>query len=124
MQIMMHEIGLCDTVDPLAGSYFVETMTNRMETLVVEIMERLHADGGIVRGVMEGGVQADVNRQAFERERRLQSGELKKVGVNCYVEEEEERAVEFHPYRERLKCVRRWTRCGRTRATGGTSCPP
>ena len=114
MQIMMHEIGLCDTVDPLAGSYFVETMTNRMEKLVVEIMERLRADGGIVRGVVEGRVQADVNRQAFEREQRLRSGEVKKVGVNCFEEEEEERPVEFHPYRED-ECAKQLERLGRIR---------
>ena len=45
-------------------------------------------------------MQAAVNRQAFELERRLQSGEVKKVGVNCFEEEEEEREVAFHPYRE------------------------
>jgi methylmalonyl-CoA mutase N-terminal domain/subunit len=101
MQILMHEVGLCDTVDPLAGSYFVETMTNRMERLIVEIMERVADEGGIVRGVAEGRVQAEVNRQAYQRERALQSGEIKKVGLNCFVERgEEERPVEFHPYRE------------------------
>ncbi len=100
MQLMMHEIGLCDTVDPLAGSWFVETTTNRMEALIREIMERLDKEGGIVRGVAEGRVQAEVNRQAFEREKRIQSGEMKKVGVNCFCEEEEEPEIEFHPYRE------------------------
>jgi methylmalonyl-CoA mutase, N-terminal domain len=100
MQILMHEIGACDTVDPLAGSYFVETTTNEMEALITREMERLAAEGGIVRAVSEGRVQAEVNRQAWERERKQQSGELKKVGVNCHVEEEAEREVELHPYRD------------------------
>lgn len=101
MQILMHEAGLCDTVDPLAGSYFVETTTNEMEALIVEIMEEVDREGGIVRGIAEGRIQAAVNRQAYEREKRTRSGEVKKVGVNCFVEEEEEeREVEFHPYRE------------------------
>ncbi|HJO38205.1 MAG: methylmalonyl-CoA mutase family protein [Vicinamibacterales bacterium] len=101
MQILMLEIGLCDTVDPLAGSYFVETMTNRMERLIVETMDRLDAEGGIVQGVTDGRVQAEVNRQAFERELRQQRGETKKVGVNCFAEDEpEEPSVEFHPYRQ------------------------
>jgi methylmalonyl-CoA mutase N-terminal domain/subunit len=100
MQILMHEIGLCDTVDPLAGSYFVESMTNEMEGRITELLRDLDEDGGIVKGVAEGRVQAKVNRQAYERERRIQTGEIKQVGVNCFVEEEEERAVEFHPYRE------------------------
>ena len=100
MQILMHEIGLCDTVDPLAGSYFIESTTNEMEKEIIAIMERLEAQGGMVKAVSEGRVQAAVNKQAYELEQRLHRGEVKKVGVNCFEEEEEEREVEFHPYRE------------------------
>jgi len=101
MQILMHETGLCDTVDPLAGSYFVESTTNEMEALIVEHMAELEREGGIVRGVAEGRVQASVNRRAYELEKRIRSGETKQVGVNCFLQEEEtEREVEFHPYRE------------------------
>jgi methylmalonyl-CoA mutase N-terminal domain/subunit len=100
MQILMHETGLCDTVDPLAGSYFIETMTNRMESAIVQTMQQIDAEGGIVQGIAEGRVQAAVNRQAWEREKRLQSGADKKVGVNCFVEEEAQREVEYHPYRQ------------------------
>ena len=100
MQILMNEIGLCDTVDPLAGSYFVESTTNEMENLIVEIMNKLDEQGGIVHAVSEGLVQAEVNRQAYEFQKRIQSGDFKKVGVNCYVEDEKEQDVEFHPYRE------------------------
>jgi len=116
MQVLMHETGVCDTVDPLAGSYFVETMTNEMERTIVAIMEETDRQGGIVRAISEGLVQAGVNRQAYEHERRLRAGEIKKVGVNCFVEETEaERDVELHPYREdeaarqieRLAAVRR-----------------
>lgn len=99
MQILIHELGLADTVDPLGGSYFVEAMTDEMERKIVEIMEHIQGGGGIVQAIAEGRVQADVNRQAFELERKLQTGEVKKVGVNCYVEEEGEREIEFHPYR-------------------------
>jgi len=100
MQILMHETGLCDTVDPLGGSWFVETTTNVMEAKIAALLEDLRAQGGIVRAVSEGRVQAEVSRQAYARERRIAAGELKKVGVNCFVEQEEERAVELHPYRE------------------------
>ncbi|MCC7383471.1 MAG: methylmalonyl-CoA mutase [Deltaproteobacteria bacterium] len=99
MQILMHEMGLCDTVDPLGGSYFVEATTNQMEALITDILRRLESEGGIIRGVAEGRVQAEVNRAAYERERRIASGEVKKVGVNCFVEEEDPRAIELHPYR-------------------------
>ncbi len=100
MQILMDEIGLCDTVDPLAGSYFVESTTNAMEEKIVEIMDDLDAQGGIVQGVSSGIVQAEVNRQAYLQEQRVQAGEIPKIGVNRFVEEEEEREVEFHPYSE------------------------
>ncbi len=115
MQILMTETGLCDTVDPLAGSYFVETATNEMERRIVAILEELERRGGIVRGVAEGYVQAEVGRQAFEHERKVQAGEKKVVGVNCWTEEEAQQDVELHPYRQeeakqqvaRLEKVRR-----------------
>ncbi len=116
MQILLYEIGLNDTVDPLAGSYFVESMTNEMEAKIVEIMTELDAEGGIVQGIATGRVQDAVNRQAYERELRIRSGEEQKVGVNCFATEsaEEEKDVEMHPYRaeaaddqrERLATIR------------------
>jgi len=115
MQILMDETGVCDTVDPLAGSWFVETATNEMESLIVRIMEDLEAEGGIVKAVATGSVQAAVNRQAYEMERRIQSGEVPKVGVNRYREDEEAREVEFHPYREE-EARRQMERLARVRA--------
>ncbi len=100
MEILMHETGVCDTVDPLAGSYFVETTTNQMEKRILEIMRDLDQAGGIVAGIEEGRVQAEVNLQAYRREHKLRSGEVKKVGVNCFTEDEETGAIEIHPYRE------------------------
>jgi len=100
MQILATEIGLCDTVDPLAGSWFVETTTNEMEQLIVQHMDALREAGGIVAGVASGFVQAEVSRQAYEAHKKLSSGEVRKVGVNCYVDDEaDEQEVEFHPYR-------------------------
>ncbi|MCP4872243.1 MAG: methylmalonyl-CoA mutase [Proteobacteria bacterium] len=100
MQILATEIGLCDTVDPLAGSWFVETTTNQMEELIREQMAELERQGGIVDAVASGWAQAEVNRQAYQLERRLRSGEFPKVGVNLHVDEGEvDQDVEFHPYR-------------------------
>ena len=117
MQILADEVGLCDTVDPLAGSWFVESTTNEMEALIVRHMNDLVERGGIVDAVASGWVQAEVNAQAYELEKRLRSGDIKKVGVNCYVDEPtdgDEPEIELHPYREaeadkqldRLKAVR------------------
>ncbi|MCC6523772.1 MAG: methylmalonyl-CoA mutase [Polyangiaceae bacterium] len=100
MQILMHEVGACDTVDPLGGSYFIESATDAMEQLIDRILADVAADGGIVQAIAEGRIQAQVNLQAYELEKKLRAGETPKVGVNCFVEQEAERPVELHPYRE------------------------
>ncbi|MHC5039853.1 MAG: acyl-CoA mutase large subunit family protein [Planctomycetota bacterium] len=99
MQILMDEMGLCDTVDPLAGSYYVEWLTNEMERKIVACMEDVETKGGIVECVANGYVQRLVSRQAYEREKKIQSGEIPKVGVNKYRIEEEERNVELHEFK-------------------------
>ena len=97
-QILMEEIGLRDTVDPLAGSYFIETLTKQMEEKIVEEMKRVDEIGGMTKAVETGYVQREVSRQAYEFEKGVQKGELIKVGVNKYTEGEE-MEVELHEYR-------------------------
>jgi methylmalonyl-CoA mutase N-terminal domain/subunit len=99
MQILMEETGLCDTVDPLAGSYYVETLTNQMEQKITGVMDEVEADGGIVKAISEGRVQNTISRQAFEHRKKLERGEIRRVGMNCFQMEEEERPVELHPAR-------------------------
>jgi methylmalonyl-CoA mutase N-terminal domain/subunit len=115
MQILIEEMGLCDTVDPLAGSYYVETLTNQMEDRIEDVMRQVDAEGGVVAAIADGRVQASVSRQAFERVRKIERGELRKVGVNCYRVEEEEPQVEFHPFDEKL-CAKRIEQLKRVRA--------
>jgi methylmalonyl-CoA mutase N-terminal domain/subunit len=99
MQILAEEMGLCDTVDPLAGSYYIESLTNELELKIVEEMERVEQMGGIVKAISEGLIQQVVARQAYIYEQGIQSGEIVKVGVNRYRIEEDEREVELHEYR-------------------------
>ncbi|HEY7647824.1 MAG TPA: methylmalonyl-CoA mutase family protein [Methylomirabilota bacterium] len=87
MQICAEESGAADTVDPLAGSYFMEALTNEMEAKIQEELERVEAMGGIVEAVRTGAIQAEVARQAYRFEQRLAGGDIRKVGVNCYVGE-------------------------------------
>ncbi|MBI1732109.1 MAG: methylmalonyl-CoA mutase [Gammaproteobacteria bacterium] len=100
MQILVEEMGLCDTVDPLAGSWYVETLTNQMRQKMEDIIAATDARGGIARLVAEGAIQAEVSAQAYARQKQLESGEFRKVGVNCYRIEEPAREPEFHPYDE------------------------
>jgi methylmalonyl-CoA mutase N-terminal domain/subunit len=108
-------MGLCDTVDPLAGSYYVETLTNQMEESIRAAMDEVDAQGGIVRAVAEGQIQSAISRQAFERLRKLERGEIRKVGVNCYRVEEDEPQVEFHPFNE-AACAEQIKRLNRARS--------
>ncbi len=99
MQILVEEMGLCDTVDPLAGSYYVEWLTNEMEKRIAAEIHRVDEEwGGIERAVSEGIVQGEVARQAWEYERGIQQGTIPKVGVNRYRMEEEQREVALHCY--------------------------
>ena len=114
LQLLMDEMGLRDTVDPLAGSYFIETLTKEMEQKIEEEMANVQKYGGIIKAVSEGYIQRLVARQAFEVEKGLESGELLKVGVNIYTEGES-KDVELHEYNyrsaekqiESLKAVKR-----------------
>jgi methylmalonyl-CoA mutase N-terminal domain/subunit len=97
LQLLMDEMGLRDTVDPLAGSYFIETLTKEMEQKIEEEMEKIEKVGGMIKAVSNGYIQRLVARQAYEVEKGLESGELLKVGVNIY-KEGEEQEVELHEY--------------------------
>ncbi|MGM0426153.1 MAG: acyl-CoA mutase large subunit family protein [Thermodesulfobacteriota bacterium] len=113
-QILMDEIGLRDTVDPLAGSYFMETLTKEMEEKVLDEMAKVEKVGGMLEAVSSGYVQKEVARQAYEFEKKLQQGQVTKVGVNRYTEGVD-MEVELHEYNEewaqlqvdRLKALKR-----------------
>lgn len=100
MQILADEMGMRDTVDPLAGSYYIEWLTNEMEKRIVEKMKEVEKVGGMIKAVESGYIQREVARHAYVYERRLQSGEIPKIGVNEYVMEDEKRDIEFHPFNE------------------------
>ena len=99
MQILADEMGLTDTVDPLAGSYYIEWLTNEMEKKITECMEKVEEKGGMIKAVESGYIQDEVSHQAYLYEKRIQSGEIIKIGVNKYAtEEKEDREIEFHPF--------------------------
>jgi methylmalonyl-CoA mutase N-terminal domain/subunit len=105
MQICAEESGAADTVDPLAGSYYVEAITNAMEEQILAEMAAVERMGGIVDAVKTGAIQAEVARQAYRFEQRLASGEVPKVGVNCHVADgaaEADREVELYAFDPRV----------------------
>ncbi|MHC4661014.1 MAG: acyl-CoA mutase large subunit family protein [Planctomycetota bacterium] len=98
MQLLVDEIGAADTVDPLAGSYFIESMTDAMEEKISDELAEIEKQGGMIKAVAEGLVQSKVGRQAYEMEKKVQAGEFEKIGVNKYRMEEEKREVELHEF--------------------------
>jgi methylmalonyl-CoA mutase N-terminal domain/subunit len=100
MQILVEEMGLTDTVDPLAGSYYVESLTNQLEEKIQLEMQRVDREwGGIVHAVREGLIQREIAHQAWSYEKGIQDGSIPKVGVNRYRMDEETPDVELHDYR-------------------------
>ena len=103
MQILVEEMGLRDTVDPLAGSYYVEWLTSELEQRILKEMRRVDDEwGGILNAVKDGMVQREVAHQAWQYEKGIQEGIIPKVGVNRYRMEEADHEVDLHPYRAEL----------------------
>jgi methylmalonyl-CoA mutase N-terminal domain/subunit len=101
LEIIMDEVGLRDTVDPLAGSYFIETLTKQMEEKILDEMKQIQDVGGMVHAVATGFIQRKVAQQAYEYEKGIQKGEYIKVGVNKYTEGSQAQTdVELHEYNE------------------------
>lgn len=114
LQLLMDEVGLRDTVDPLAGSYFIETLTKQMESKILEEMAEIDRIGGMKYAVETGYVQRKVAQQAYQWQKGLERGEYIKVGVNKYTDPGplgEEGEVELHKYdpqtaEEQIKALR------------------
>jgi len=89
-QILAYETGVSNTIDPLAGSYFVEALTDEMEEEAQAYFDRVEDLGGVVPAIEKGFFQREIADAAYRYQRQVQSRELSVVGVNCFVEEEPE----------------------------------
>jgi methylmalonyl-CoA mutase, N-terminal domain len=85
-QVLAHETGVANTIDPLAGSYFVEATTDRLEREAEEIFEEIERLGGVVRGIEAGYFQREIALAAERQQREVESGERVVVGVNAFTE--------------------------------------
>ena len=95
-QIIADETHIPDVVDPLGGSYYVESLTDQIEKAVFGILEKVEAMGGTVRAIEQGYFQRVIAESAYEYERRKASGEQVVVGVNKYVDPPEPASIEIH----------------------------
>jgi methylmalonyl-CoA mutase N-terminal domain/subunit len=83
-QIIAHESGVANTVDPLGGSYYVEKLTNQIEAEAQAILQRIESMGGVLRAIEDGYIQRQIQQSAYEYQRKIESGEQVVVGVNRY----------------------------------------
>jgi methylmalonyl-CoA mutase N-terminal domain/subunit len=83
-QIIAYESGVTATVDPLAGSYYVETLTNEIEKRALEYLEQIDAMGGMLRAIESGFVQQEIQNAAYEFQKSVDSKEQVVVGVNAF----------------------------------------
>ncbi len=88
-QIVAAESGVTRTIDPLAGSFYVESLTDEIEARAERIVETIDEQGGAVAALTEGTPQRWIAEAAYDRERKVASGEVDKVGVNVHVEAED-----------------------------------
>jgi methylmalonyl-CoA mutase, N-terminal domain len=84
-QILAEETGVANTIDPLAGSYFIESLTNEMEEKAWEYIEKIDALGGMVAAIERGFPQMEIAEAAYRFQRQLDAREKIMVGVNKYV---------------------------------------
>src|SRR5271170_3802891 len=88
-QIIAYESGAPQTIDPLAGSYYIESLTNDIERQVKDYFDRIDAMGGMLRAIENGWVQREIQNAAYQQQRRVDSGEAVVVGVNRFTSEED-----------------------------------
>jgi methylmalonyl-CoA mutase, N-terminal domain len=108
-QIIAHESGVTDTVDPLGGAYAVEAATTQVEAEAARLLERVEAGGGALRAIERGQIQREIQESAYRQQRELESGARVVVGVNRYQDASAEAPVDIlrvDPAREREQVER------------------
>jgi methylmalonyl-CoA mutase N-terminal domain/subunit len=90
-QIILHESGVANTVDPVGGAYAIEEMTNRIESEAFDIIRRIDDIGGTLAAIEAGYIQREIQDAAYRAQQAIDSGDAVVVGVNRYVDEEPRR---------------------------------
>jgi methylmalonyl-CoA mutase N-terminal domain/subunit len=93
-QVIAHETGVTDTIDPLGGSYFVEDLTNRLEAEAYDYFGRIHELGGVVAAIRDNFFQREIAEASFRFQNEVEAGQRVIVGVNRF-QEEDARPIEI-----------------------------
>ncbi|UWG50328.1 Methylmalonyl-CoA mutase [Halalkaliarchaeum sp. AArc-CO] len=99
-QILAHESGVADTIDPLAGSYYVESLTDQIESEARELIEEVDERGGMLDAIESQWVQRQIQDVAYERQREIETGERVIVGVNEYIVDDQDPEIKLEEVSE------------------------
>ncbi len=102
-QIIAYESGVTDTVDPLAGSYFVEYLTDEIEKRVWEYIEKIESVGGAIKAIESGYIQNEISKSAYEYQMKIEKKEKIIVGVNEFKTDEKQKIEIFKLNEEAIK---------------------
>jgi methylmalonyl-CoA mutase N-terminal domain/subunit len=102
-QILQLETRVTNTIDPLGGSYFVESLTNQLEGEIISLLEKIEKMGGLVRAVETGWIHKEISNAAFEYQQAVESGKMQIVGLNCHQVKEEALPMELFEVLETLQ---------------------
>jgi methylmalonyl-CoA mutase N-terminal domain/subunit len=107
-QIIAEESGVTNTIDPVAGSYFVEKLTQEIEERAKEYLEKIDAMGGTIRAIEQGYIQKEIQDSAYRYQKEIEEKERVVVGVNAYQEDKPhgEPILRVDPTLERKQCER------------------
>jgi len=94
-QILAHESGAANTIDPFGGSYYLETLTDDIEEGVKKYLDRIDQMGGVLRAIESGFIQREIHDSAYRYQREIESKERVIVGVNEFNNDEEDRAIDY-----------------------------
>ncbi len=105
-QVLAHESGVTDVVDPLGGSYYIEYLTSKLEEKALEYIEKIDAMGGISTAIESGFIQREIQNNAYSEQKKIEAGINQVIGVNTYCTEEESKISTFkHDTDEEQKII-------------------
>ncbi len=105
-QVLAHESGVTDVVDPLGGSYYIEYLTSKLEEKALEYIEKIDAMGGISIAIESGFIQREIQNNAYYEQKKIEAGINQVIGVNIYCTEEECKIKTFkHDIDEEQKII-------------------
>ena len=94
-QILAHESGIANTIDPFAGSYFLENLTNDIEEGVTKYLDQIDKMGGVLRAIETGFIQREIHESAYRYQQEIETNERVVVGVNKFSVPEETRTIDY-----------------------------